>query len=311
MRRPVWTVVAVSALVNAAGALTVRYVPIVNRPLIAIAALSPYLMVGAPIALIVFTLLHRWAAALLAAAPTIACVAVQLPLYVGTGPADGVPVRFMSANLRYGHADAATVVRLATENADILAVQELTLEEGAVLPPRVSTPRSRTRPFGRVRGLPAWASGAATRRQKRTGRRLLARPADSAAPAAGRAGRSDDRHHPHVCAVARSVPRMARRHGAAVRRVAADRGLGQRPSDGGGRSERHPGCPCVPAVVARWLSRCGRTGRCRPHPHPADVALLPPVFAVDHILIRDTTATSVRTVGIPGSTTGRWRPRSS
>jgi hypothetical protein len=133
MRRPVWTVVAVSALVNAAGALTVRYVPIVNRPLIAIAALSPYLMVGAPIALIVFTLLHRWAAALLAAALTIACVAVQLPLYVGTGPADGVPVRFMSANLRCGHADVATVVRLATENADILAVQELTLEEGGRL----------------------------------------------------------------------------------------------------------------------------------------------------------------------------------
>jgi endonuclease/exonuclease/phosphatase (EEP) superfamily protein YafD len=35
--------------------------------------------------------------------------------------------------------------------------------------------------------------------------------------------------------------------------------------------------------------------------HPADVRLLPPVFAVDHILTRDCTATSVRTLPLRGS----------
>ena len=38
-------------------------------------------------------------------------------------------VRFMSANLRYGHADPDAVVKLARERADVLAVQELTPEE--------------------------------------------------------------------------------------------------------------------------------------------------------------------------------------
>jgi hypothetical protein len=38
--------------------------------------------------------------------------------------------------------------------------------------------------------------------------------------------------------------------------------------------------------------------------HPADVPLLPPVFAVDHILTRECAATFVRTLTIPGSD---WR----
>jgi endonuclease/exonuclease/phosphatase (EEP) superfamily protein YafD len=35
--------------------------------------------------------------------------------------------------------------------------------------------------------------------------------------------------------------------------------------------------------------------------HPSDVRLLPPVFAVDHILTRDCTATAVRTLSLAGS----------
>jgi endonuclease/exonuclease/phosphatase (EEP) superfamily protein YafD len=35
--------------------------------------------------------------------------------------------------------------------------------------------------------------------------------------------------------------------------------------------------------------------------YPSDVRLLPPVFAVDHILTHGCTATSVRTLSIPGT----------
>lgn len=106
-------------------ALAVRYVPITNRVLLGVAALAPYLMLGAPVSLIVFALRRDWilAAAAAAAAVTIATVAVQLPWYVRSGAVPGVGVRLMSANLRYGRADADTVVSLAREHADILAVQ--------------------------------------------------------------------------------------------------------------------------------------------------------------------------------------------
>jgi hypothetical protein len=39
----------------------------------------------------------------------------------------------MSANLRYGRADADAVVSLARENTDILAVQELTREKAELM----------------------------------------------------------------------------------------------------------------------------------------------------------------------------------
>jgi endonuclease/exonuclease/phosphatase family metal-dependent hydrolase len=120
--------VAGVALAVAAIAFTVRYVPIINRAVLGVAALAPYLMLGAPVSLIVFALRRDWILMAAAAAVTIATVVVQLPWYVRSAAMPGVGVRLMSANLRYGRADAGAVVSLAREHADILAVQELTLE---------------------------------------------------------------------------------------------------------------------------------------------------------------------------------------
>jgi hypothetical protein len=81
MRRA-WATVGAVALTAAVVALIVRFVPITNRPLIVIAALAPYLMLGAPVAVIVFAALRRWLVALLAVALTAAAVVVQLPWYL-------------------------------------------------------------------------------------------------------------------------------------------------------------------------------------------------------------------------------------
>jgi endonuclease/exonuclease/phosphatase (EEP) superfamily protein YafD len=121
------------ALAIATLALAVRYVPITNVAVLGVAALAPYLMMLAPVSLIVFVLQRDWVLAAAAAVVTIAAVAVQLPWYLRSDVASGVGVRVVTANLRYGRADAAAVVDLAREHADILAVQELTPEKAALI----------------------------------------------------------------------------------------------------------------------------------------------------------------------------------
>jgi endonuclease/exonuclease/phosphatase (EEP) superfamily protein YafD len=121
------------ALAIATVALAVRYVPITNVAILGVAALAPYLMMLAPVSLIVFALQRDWWLAGVAAAVTVAAVAVQLPWYVRSTAAPGVGVRVVTANLRYGRADAAAVVDLARGHADILAVQELTPEKADLI----------------------------------------------------------------------------------------------------------------------------------------------------------------------------------
>jgi endonuclease/exonuclease/phosphatase (EEP) superfamily protein YafD len=123
--------IAAAALAVAALALTARFVPCVNRPVLVTAALSPYLAIGGPTALVLFAITDNWVGVVLAGALTIAGIAVRWPWYVRSGDADtGIGIRVVSANLRYGRADAAAVVGLAEEeHPDILAVQELTPEK--------------------------------------------------------------------------------------------------------------------------------------------------------------------------------------
>ena len=152
----------------AAGALVVRFLPAVNRLLLGIAALSPYLMLGAPAATLMFALSRQWSPAAVAAAVTVAAGAVQLPLCTGrAAPTSGERVRFVTANLLLGRASPAAVVALARERADVLAVQELTPEladrlcgELAIdFPFRVLRPRERAAGVGLWSRHPITASG--------------------------------------------------------------------------------------------------------------------------------------------------------
>jgi hypothetical protein len=121
--------IAAAAFAVAALALAARYVRGVNLPVVVTAALAPYLALGAPVALLLFALAHNWIGVVLAAALTVASVAVRVRWYVGGSADGGVGIRVVSANLRYGRADPAAVVGLAGQHADILAVQELTPEK--------------------------------------------------------------------------------------------------------------------------------------------------------------------------------------
>ena len=128
VKHPILTVVGLSALAAAAAALAVRYVPIDHHIVLMLAAASPYLMVAAPVSMLLLALSRRWLMTAVAGCLAVAMLVVQLPLYLGpeTGAAGSVSVRVMTANLGLGLADANAVADSARDLADVLVVQELT-----------------------------------------------------------------------------------------------------------------------------------------------------------------------------------------
>ena len=71
---------------------------------------------------------RRWVLAVAALGLTIAAVAVQLPLFLGSDASRtaGVDVRVISANIYEGTADPQSLVEAAQAQADVIAFQELT-----------------------------------------------------------------------------------------------------------------------------------------------------------------------------------------
>ncbi|MDT5059505.1 MAG: hypothetical protein QOF66_7871 [Mycobacterium sp.] len=82
----VLTVAGTMALAVAVVALIARYVPGMTLPVVATAALAPYLMLAAPLAMIPLAVSGSWIAVAVAGAVTVATVAVQLPWYTRGRP---------------------------------------------------------------------------------------------------------------------------------------------------------------------------------------------------------------------------------
>jgi endonuclease/exonuclease/phosphatase (EEP) superfamily protein YafD len=121
------TILGALAFVVAVCGLAARFLPVDNHLLIVGSALAPYLMMGAPVAALAFSVARRLLPAAGAVALTVAAVATQLPLFVAdTPPQDARPLRILSANLYLGRADPQALVDFAQENADVVALQELT-----------------------------------------------------------------------------------------------------------------------------------------------------------------------------------------
>jgi hypothetical protein len=135
----VLTVAGIVALAVAVVALIARYVPGMTLAVVATAALAPYLMLGAPLAMIPLAVSGSWIAVAVAGAVTAATVAVQLPWYTRGLAEPGAVVRVVSANLRHGRADPESLARMACEHADILAVQELTPEKAELISAGIDT----------------------------------------------------------------------------------------------------------------------------------------------------------------------------
>ena len=297
------TVIGVVLLTVAAIALAARYVPITNLVVLSTAALAPYLMLGAPVSLIVFALQRDWILAATAAAVTLVVVTVQLPWYVRSAANPGVRVRVVSANLRYGRADADAVVGMAHEHADILAVQELTPEKASLLSAAGLDEAFR---FQALRACEGPAGVGIWSRY----------------PIA--ASETDDDFWLGLVAAKVRVPDVAPEATVVVLHLSApwpdpiagwradfDRMAAKLPQLAAGGDGA--------VIVAgdfnatrdlrefRRLLRDGyrdaaeQAGAGLTRTHPDDVRVLPPLFAVDHVLTRGCTATSVRTLAIAGS----------
>ena len=125
------TAIGFVALVVAGCAFASRYLSITNHVVFIMAALSPYLMLCAPVSAAVLVWGRHWILAFAAIGLTVAAFAVQSPLYLHStaGRMASVEVRLMSANLYEGMADPDPLVRSAREQADVVAFQELTPQE--------------------------------------------------------------------------------------------------------------------------------------------------------------------------------------
>lgn len=299
----VLTVLAIAALVVAAIALIARYVPGVSLPVVAAAALAPYLMLGAPVAVILFAWLRNWPLVTFAGILTVATAAVQLPWYVGTKAGAGRNVRVVSANLRYGRAHPAALVELAVQHADILAVQELTPELADQL---AGEGIDRQFPYHALRaregpaGVGIWSRYPMQRDREFdefwlgliTARVRVPDVADEVTVIAT-----------HLSAPGHTPLNSWRgdlaRLGAILQDIAASAGgpvmlaadLNATPDNLDFRRLLRGGYDDAARQAGAGLTRT----------YPSDVRLLPPVFAVDHILTHGCTATSVRTLSIPGT----------
>jgi len=135
MIRVFTTVLGVLAFVVGAVGLASRYLPITNEAILVVAAASPYLTTASGVALILFALARRWVLTIAAALLCVVMVGVQLPRFIGPEPMDvpSVAVRVVTANLGFGRADSSGVAELARSSADVLVIQELTPEAVAGL----------------------------------------------------------------------------------------------------------------------------------------------------------------------------------
>jgi endonuclease/exonuclease/phosphatase (EEP) superfamily protein YafD len=295
-------VVGIVVLAVAVVALIARFVPGINVAVVATAALAPYLMLGAPLAMIVLAVSRTWIAVAAAGAVTVATVAVQLPWYTRGRAGPGTVVRVVSANLRYGRADPEAVVRMARDHADILAVQELTPEKAelisaagmdAVLPYQAL--RAREGPSGV--GIWSRFPMRLCAEYDEFGRGLITAQVqipDLAGEATVIAAHMSAPFPDVLLAWREDLARLdtalqeigASADGPVM--LAAD--LNATPDNPEFRRLLHGGYRHAAQQAGAGLTRT----------YPA-VICLPPVFAVDHILTRDCVATTVRTLAIKDS----------
>lgn len=103
-----------------------------GHPLVAVAAFTPYVAALSPVPVVLALALRRRTVAAVAGVAAAALLAAMVPRML-EGPqhanadAGGPALTVMTANLRFGRGDAATVLRLVREHdVDVLSVQELT-----------------------------------------------------------------------------------------------------------------------------------------------------------------------------------------
>ncbi|TDK93687.1 endonuclease/exonuclease/phosphatase family protein [Mycolicibacterium mucogenicum] len=302
MWQSVLTYAGAFSLCTAAAALAMRWIPVVNRSLLALAASAPYLSIGAPIGAVLSGVARNWPLTAIAVAITVAAAVVQLPLFRRAKAPSGTALRFLSANLRYGRADAEAVVRYAEASADIVALQELT---PAALARLEAVGLDRTFPHRALRemdepgGVGLWSRYPISDVRIDDGFWLGMLAADVHVPEAPAPAR--------VLTVHLSAPwpdplqgwrdDLARLAGTLLKAARASTG----PVLLAGDLNATPDMREFRRLLRQGYQDAGaQAGAGVVRTHPSDIAA-PPVFAVDHILTRGYVATSLRTLPVPGS----------
>lgn len=302
-RRAPQTAGGLVAFAVACFALVSRYLPITNVVVLFTATFSPYLTLCAVMSVVLLTLARRWVFAVVAVALTNTALAVQLPLYVGSDTArtEGVALRVISANLREGQADPGDVVRLAREQADLVAFQELTPQEvrrlsaaglDAAFPYRWLDARNGAAGVGVWSRFPLQAAkrfGGYTFALVSARMRVPGISTDPIIVVAHVAGpRPIDGWRRDLARLPVTLLELAEHAGGASVIVAGDFNstTDMRPfrnllRNGYRDAAEQSGAGLKPTFPADWR--------------------LPALIAIDHILTRSCTATSLRTVKIPGS----------
>jgi endonuclease/exonuclease/phosphatase (EEP) superfamily protein YafD len=305
MIRVLATGIGALALAVAAVGFLARYLSISSEVVLIIAAASPYLSAAGLAAMVLFALVRRWVLTIVVALLCAVMLIVQMPRFLGPEKSalPSVSVRVLTANLSLGEADPKAVVALARDSADVLVLQEMTpgliaamsaVGLDAVMPHRSVDPAKN------AQGIGIWSRYPIADSEAVTGYQLAMRIARIQVPSVVIA--------PTVLAVHLAAPWVqplqhfrddiarfpttlqaaARNAGSGAVIVAGDLNstYDMRPFrrllDEGYRD-------------AAEQAGAGLTGSFPSRPWYG------PVFGIDHVLVRNCTATAAQTVPVPGS----------
>jgi endonuclease/exonuclease/phosphatase (EEP) superfamily protein YafD len=300
------TILGLGALVVAAVALGVRWVPITATPVLIAAAAAPYLAVAAPAAVLLLLAGRRWLLSVVALLLTAGLVLVYLPRYQGaapTGAAAAVDVRVLTTNLGMGQADPSAFVALARAGADVVAVQEMTPQAAdglvragidAAFPHRVAVPaalasgigiwsRFPLADAGRIEGYALPLIGARVRIPGvRVDATVLAVHLAAPWPQPIRFWRSDVARFPDT------LRETAQQAGAGAVIVAGD------------LNTTADMAPFRALLAAGYADAAAQAGAGLARSYPAQ-QVWPPLLGIDHVLLRNAAAATARTVAVAGA----------
>lgn len=303
MPRTAVLLIAWFAFLVAAVALAARFFPVVNHAVLIVAALAPYLTIGAAALSTAALLMARswWAAA--AAVLVVVAVAVQVPLFVSSSktPPDAVAVRVLTVNLQMGAAQPEPLVAIARDRADVLVVQELTPEIAdrlaaveSELPYRAVDARPSAAgvgiwsryPVQRYSRDPGYALGMLTASLQVPG---VARDVTVvAAHVVGPWPQPIDGWRTEMATLPKTLARLAKTAGEGAVIVAGD------------LNATADMLPFRRLLTAGFGDTAEQTGAGLAGTYPAKGST-PPLIRIDHILIRNAAATDLTTVRVPGT----------
>jgi endonuclease/exonuclease/phosphatase (EEP) superfamily protein YafD len=297
-------VLGVIGLVVTVFALVLRQFSLTVQPVMALAAFSPYLMLGAPIALLASALARSWIPAVAAAALLLVCLATQARLYVAqTAPAHAQHLVLMTSNLRLGLADPNSVVAQVREHhVDVLTTQELTDVEASRL---VSAGLENLLPYSALApsvggtGVGIWSRYPLSQISRPTGLAFRLVDASVAVPGlakpptvvavhmAGPWPNATDWSHDIV-----KLPGFLRQFAAANPNGAV--------LVGGDYNSTPDTAQFRDLLTSGYRDGADQAGAGMTRTYPSD-KFLPPLIAIDHVLTRNAVATSARTLTVKGS----------